>query len=294
MDERRTVTTADGWSLGVHVLPAEGTCRGVALLLHAMMVDGRTFLMAGDSGLAGTLAAAGWECWIADFRGHARSGPTPAEGGAWTYEDLVMRDVPALVAAARDAGRGPVVILGHSLGGHVSAATLAAGLTEVDALVLLAANIWRPSLEPSRRLRLAKGLAIRGFAATARAFGRYPTRRLGQGPAEEAEPYCADLARFWTSDAWTPRDGSADWSAGLRRVQARALQLHATGDGLLGAEAGARAWARPLPNLTSWRVGQGHSGVAGDPTHVGLVTSSACVPAHRAVADWLSDAVPKR
>ena len=28
MDERRTVTTADGWSLGVHVLPAEGARRG--------------------------------------------------------------------------------------------------------------------------------------------------------------------------------------------------------------------------------------------------------------------------
>lgn len=291
MDERVLVPTPDGWALGVRVIPAVGPRRGVALLLHAMMVDGRTFLMAGEDGLAGTLAAHGWEAWVADFRGHATSGPTPVEGGSWTYEDLVALDVPALVAAARARGAGPVVLLGHSLGGHVSAAAIGARRAEVDALVLLAANIWRPSLEPSRRLRVVKGATIRAFAATAGLVGRYPARLLGHGPADEAAPYCADLARFWTTDAWTPRGGAVDWTTGLARVACPTLQVHATGDRLLGAQAGARAWAAPIPRLESWVVGGGACGVAADPTHVGLVTSSACLPVHHAIAGWLGRVV---
>ena len=105
MTEGRTeiaVPCEDGVVLQVERIPARGRARGVAVVLHAMMVDRRSMDRPTGAGLASTLASEGWEVWNADFRGHGGS-----VAAQWSYDDLVLRDVPALVAAARAAG-GPV------------------------------------------------------------------------------------------------------------------------------------------------------------------------------------------
>ena len=68
------VDAADGWSLDVSRIAAKRPI-GAALLLPAMMVDRRTMDRPPGRGLGSTLAAAGWDVYLGDFRGHGRSGP---------------------------------------------------------------------------------------------------------------------------------------------------------------------------------------------------------------------------
>lgn len=280
------VDTSDGWKLAVTVHPANGPPRAVVLLLHAMMADARSLDRPAGSGLASTLAAAGLEVWRADFRGHGASGPLPRDGGTWTYDDLVRRDVPALVNAARAGGR-PVVVVGHSLGGHVSAAAIAEGVP-IDHLVLLAANVWMPSLEPSLRRRIRKAATLVAFEAAGRPLGRFPSRRLRNGPADESLPYVQDLAGFWWRDQWSARDGTR-WADGLSRFDGRVLGVAGAGDTLLAHPEGMRRFCDLFPagRVDFWLAARGRFGLGHDPDHAGLGCDPRSRPLWEGIAAWI-------
>jgi len=280
------VRTADGRDLAVHVHEARGARRATVLALHAMMVDARSLDRPPGAGLASVLADAGLEVWRADLRGHGASGPVPSAGGSWSYDDLVRRDLPALVDAAGARG-GPVVVVGHSLGGHVAAAAATEGVP-IGALVLLAANVWLPSQEPSRRRRLAKHVAIRGFAVSVRPRGYFPARRLRMGPADESAPYVRDLCRFWFEDRWSSGDGT-DWWAGLRRVRARVLAIAGAGDRLYAHPVAMRQFCAGFPSdRASFEVaGRGAHGLDHDPGHVGVACDPRSRPLWNRIADWI-------
>lgn len=270
-------TAADGTALGADRLAAVGPRRGAALLLHAMMVDRHSYR--GERGLPGVLAAAGFDVVVADLRGR---GGSPAE--TCTYEDFVRRDIPALLAATRALGDGPIALVGHSLGGHAGIAAAVEGAL-ADAYVLLAANVWLPSLEPSRSRRLRKAASMAAFLTLARAAGRFPSRAVRMGPVDEARPYVEDLVRFWRDDRWVSRDG-ADWLAGMAGVRRPVLSVLGAGDGLLGHPDGATAWARHLPDVDVRVVGRA-TGLPFDPDHMPLVTDPRSAPAWTEAVGWL-------
>lgn len=281
--EPHTTVAADGaplrlWRRG----PSAGS--PAVLLLHAMFVDSRTMDHRG-AGLGATLAAAGLDVWRADLRGR---GSDPA--GAWTYDDLVRLDVPALVTAVAARSGRPVVVIGHSLGGHVALAAAAERRVEVAGLVLVGANIWRPSHEPDRAVRLRKRATMALFSAMAHTYGRFPARRLGLGTADESVGYVDDLTRFWRADAWTARDGF-DWAAALPGLATPTLSVSGAGDYPEARPHCARRFVDPLPAATSWVVGRG-SGLTVDPGHMALVTDPRCAPWWRAAAGWIRDRSP--
>ncbi len=269
--DRLIVEARDGWPVSVTVHPAHGPARGVVLAVHAMMVDGRSLDRPAGGGLASVLAEAGLEVWRVDLRGHGASGPSPADGGRWTYDDLVRHDLPALVEAASRRGL-PVTVLGHSLGGHVAAAAAAEGLAP-HALVLLAANVWLKATEPSRRRGLRKAAGMAAFEAAARAAGRFPSRALRVGPADEAEGYVRDLCRFWWTDRWCSRDGT-DWWAGLARYPGRVLAIAGAGDALYAPPECVRLFVDRFGpgRVDFWLAARGRFGLDVDPGHMGLAT----------------------
>jgi predicted alpha/beta hydrolase len=271
--------TDDGVALGADVIPARGDRRGVAVLLHAMMVDRRSFR--GEKGLPGVLAGAGFEVWCADLRGRGLS-----PSGPWTYDDLVRRDIPALLSAARArADGGSVVVVGHSLGAHTTVAAAASGLRP-DKLVAIAGNVWMPSLEPSRRRRAAKAASMAAFLLSARAAGRFPSRRVRMGPVDEALPYVEDLVRFWREDRWASRDGE-DWFAAMPSVDLPVLSVLGAGDRLMAHPVGATNWARRLPGAEVRVVGR-RTGLPFDPGHMALVTDMRSAPVWESIASWLT------
>jgi predicted alpha/beta hydrolase len=290
------VRTSDGWSLRADVDEPEGTPVGVALLAHAMMARRSSFDRPADRGVRQMLRARGWRVVSFDFRGHGQSGPCAAEGGSWSYDDLVRGDMPAMHACARSRERKkrPVVLVGHSLGAHVGLAAQGTGLTAFDALVSVAGNVWLRQHEASVARWALKRATLGAVAATCRRLGRFPARRLRIGSDDEAGAYFEDLDRFARTGRWTSSDGSHDYLASLGRVSAPVLQVVSDGDRLACVvECGARyldACSGPRELL---RVEHGDDGGPA-PGHMGLVTSGRIGSVWERVEGWMRQSVVAR
>ena len=286
------VPAADGWLLDVLDLVPEGQPRAIVIAGHAMMVDRRTFRPAatrqpGRPGLAPTLVDAGFRVLLPDLRGHGRSGPTPREGGDWSYDQLVA-DTGVYVDLARSlAPELPVVLLGHSLFAHTSLAWLGQHpAAPVAAHVALAMDVWMRACEPSRPRWLVKRAAMSAAAVVAAVAGYLPSARVGLGSMDEAAGYWADITRGVRSGVWRGRDG-VDYHAGLAAIRCPCLHVVSAGDRLLANPAAALRLTAAIPRRTTWQLGTDAAFADLRPDHMGLLTGPS-EPLWRALALWLN------
>lgn len=91
--------------------------------------------------LAYGLCDAGADAVLFDLRGSGRSRPLAGRSTCYGYRELLTRDWPRALAVVRErfAAR-PVFLLGHSLGGQLSALYLALEPTTAAGLVLVATS----------------------------------------------------------------------------------------------------------------------------------------------------------
>lgn len=149
------VTTADGLALRLAPWPAPaGASRGLVLLVHGLGEHaGR------HAHVAAALGTAGWAVLGYDQRGHGHS--AGAQGDV-AEPDSLLRDLAAVLDEARRRHAGPLVLLGHSMGGLVAArfvaeslaASPAAWARPVDGLVLSSPAL-DPGVNAMQRLLLA-------------------------------------------------------------------------------------------------------------------------------------------
>lgn len=277
------VVTPDGVRLGGRIWRPEGLrARGTVVALHAMMVDHRSLDRPTGAGFASHLALDGWRVVAGDFRGRSGEGP-----GDWTYADLVYRDVPTWVARARREGGGPVFVVGHSLGGHITAAALASGVVKLDGLLLVAANVWLPQAEPALWRRGLKRAVVEGFAGLAAGVGRFPARGLGIGPCDESRSYARDLARPMRAGDWSGGRQRVDWWWRWGQVGAPVSAWLASGDRWLAERRGASAFASPA-GAEVHVVGGGGAGVEENPGHMEILTDPRSAPAWSAMSAWMA------
>jgi predicted alpha/beta hydrolase len=292
--EEIEIRTTDGWSLRASVFePAAGPGdrpRGVAVLAHALMARRGEFHRSGQ-GFATFLAARGWRVVSFDFRGHGDSGPRAHEGGSYAYDDLVRDDLPAVLAFARSRARGklPVVVVGHSLGGHTSLVAQGTGLLDADALVGLGACPWVRELEPSGSRWLAKRTIVEGMLLLARRVGRFPARALGRGSDDESLACVEDIGRFARS-RWASADGRHDYLASIARVRVPVLQVVSDGDRLecapaCGAALLARCGVGPSRDLLHI---EGRDDGSAPPGHMAMVTGGRSQRAWAKVEEWMA------
>lgn len=276
-------TTADGWTLRGERLVREDA-PAVAVLGHAMMVDRRTLDRPPGAGLASALHAAGLDVSWLDARGHGESGPRADEGGRFSYDDFVRRDVPALVAHGRAIARGrPVAIVGHSLIGH--AAMIAAGLAPdraPDAIVAFAPNLWAPHLEPSARLRALKGATLASWLAVTRARGYFDPAPFGVGRVPLAEPYVRQFLAMWRADRLG--HGELDYEDALARARVGVLAFSSANDRLFGRPESVERFVGLME-----RARTEHVVLTGPdaPDHMGFVTSGRSAALWRRTASWI-------
>jgi len=283
------IRTSDDWSLRADVHEPAGTPVGVAVLAHAMMARRSEFERPKGAGVVAMLVARGWRVVNFDFRGHGDSGPPARDGASYGYDDFVARDLPAVHACARSRMRRkkPVVLVGHSLGGHVGLAAQGTGLVAFDGVVCVGANVWLHDLEPSRARWLVKRATLAAIVAVSRRVGRFPARLLRMGSDDESRAYFEDFDRFARTGAWTSADGSADYLAALGAIRVPVLQLVSDGDRIeCVPECGARFVARCAGGHEVVRVANGDDG-GPPPDHMGMVTGGRIASAWERVEGWM-------
>lgn len=218
--EEIEIRTNDGVALrGVVDDPPDGVAlRGTCVLAHAMFAQRTSFGRRDRPGLAHALGRAGLRTIAFDFRGHGDSA-LPSGAREWGYDDLVRFDLPAVVSAARARDEGlPLVVLGHSLGGHVALAAQGTSRIDADAIVGVAANVWLPELDPSLLRRAAKRVIAGASLRAAERLGRVPARALRIARDDVPLTYLRDLLRAPREREWRSADRADDYLASLARV----------------------------------------------------------------------------
>lgn len=161
-----TLIATDGLRLQGQFWPVAGATHGTVLVVHGLGEHIGRYAV-----LAGHLNAWGWQVVGYDLRGHGRSdGPR----GALARGDDLLRDLALAVDAVRAAGPGPLVLLGHSMGGLLAARFVAESLQAapapwrraVDALVLSS-----PALDPGMNAFQKLLLGVLGPLAPGLAVG---------------------------------------------------------------------------------------------------------------------------
>ncbi len=225
-EESIEIRTSDGVARAATLMPAREP-RGTIIMAHAMFARQSAFRRPAGRGVAERMRERGWNVVTFDFRGHGAS-----KCASYGYDDFVARDLPAVVECVRARSEGPLVLLGHSLGAHVGLAAVGCGLCELDALVVVACNVWLREFEPSTAMWLLKRATLEGFLRSARRAGRFPARALRLGSDDESLEYVQDLCRFGLEDSWRSRDGARDYLAALGEVRVPVYAIVSDGDWL--------------------------------------------------------------
>lgn len=143
----------DGTALWLRRWP-QANARGRVVIVHGLGEHGGRYAW-----LAQALNTLGWAVFAHDLRGHGRSA---GSRGRLRRTDDPLRDLAVVLDVARAEGGGPLLLLGHSLGGAIAARFVAEGLAPdpaawhrpVDALVLSSPAL-DPGLNAAQKLLLA-------------------------------------------------------------------------------------------------------------------------------------------
>jgi alpha-beta hydrolase superfamily lysophospholipase len=253
-----TLSTADGLQLHLHgTPPPAGPRRGTVLLVHGLGEHGGRY-----AHVVAHLAAQGWATVLYDQRGHGRS--TGPRGGI-AAADSLLADLGLVIRHSRSQASGPLVLLGHSMGGLVVGRFVAEGLAARPAPWWLAVDglvMSSPALDPGMNAFQKLLLAVADPLA--------PNTALGNGL--KPEWVCSDPAvvRAYVADALnhdriTPRlvrfivDGGARVRAAAERWATPSLLLYAGADRCV-APRGSDAFAQAAP--TSVVAHQRYDGMA--------------------------------
>lgn len=225
MEKLAEITLPGGATTIVHVAESEDADSPVVLVLPAMGVP------AGYYGpFVDDLATHGVTAAVADYPGQGESRPAVDRAHDHGYTELAHEWLPRVIKTLRREHTGPLITLGHSLGGHILLAHLAGDEPLPDAVVLIGAGspYWR-AVQGMRTLAQTQFMAL-----VARLCGVWPGDRLGFGGVQ-ARTLIREWAAFARTDRLSP--GGTSVAAPLRHRSLDVLVVDLDGDHLAPAAA---------------------------------------------------------
>jgi predicted alpha/beta hydrolase len=212
--------------------------RAHVLFLPALGIPARFY-----APLARAMAEQGFAVTRMEQRGHGHSTLRPSRRVDFGFREWLLDDIPAAVEAIRAEHEGPLIVAGHSLGGHLGAVWSALNRGHVDGLALIAtASPW-PGHFGARTARQIKILRTI-LPVVHGTFGYYPGERFGFG-GREARTLMHDWRHMALRDEYRARGLDLDLETPLRSFDRPLLQI-----GLLDDEyappAGAASMAAKL------------------------------------------------
>lgn len=205
-------------------------------------------------GFARSLSLSGLNVVLSDLRGIGSSSVRASRTSDFGYREILEIDIPALVAlVAERFPHSPRVLLGHSLGGQLSALFLSANPDAAQALVLITSgSVYFKGWQSFGRLRvLGMAVLLRTLGAV---LGHVPGEKVGFA-GNEARRLVID----WSNNCFTGRYAASgsdvDYEGSLRAMRKPVLALSLEDDdlaspgsvrNLLGKLAGCRITHRPF------------------------------------------------
>ncbi|MHA3702813.1 alpha/beta hydrolase family protein [Jatrophihabitans sp. YIM 134969] len=191
---------------------------------------------------AAALRDAGFHVAVTELRGHeaAADARRPGRRHDFGYAELAADLGSAVQAVTAAVPSSPVVLLGHSMGGHVASAYLADAPDTVAGLVFVASGTthWR-AWGPRHLLRTQAALLL------ALVVGHFPGRRVGFA-GREARGVLRDWARLARTGALTSGRPPRSHVAALQALELPVLAVTVEGDDL-GPVRSVRGQLRWLP-----------------------------------------------
>lgn len=195
----------------------------VLLVVPAMGVNARGYDRLGDA-----LAARGVTTLVSELRGGEGSSVRARRGVDYGYGELAD-DTMKHVEWLRARGHAVVNVLGHSLGGQLTTATLARWFVPGARLVLIASGtVHYRAYEGLERWRVLVATQLAGVIA--RGLGYFPGHRLGFGGLQ-ARSLITDWARASRTGVFSSRTRGA-LEQRLGELEPEVLALHVEGDEL--------------------------------------------------------------
>jgi pimeloyl-ACP methyl ester carboxylesterase len=282
--------TRDGWELAL------GRCRPAAparlppvLLVHGIAMNRQAFEFGLERyALARSLAAAGFDCFSLDHRGHGASRRLPGSGASrrWNLDTYLREDLPAALDRIREeTGASRVLYVGHSQGAVMGLAACHLYPDRIAAIVALAGPAHFDVQERLKRLVAFRftplgGRFTRLLARMIAPFTGYwhpraaqaaiqlrnveprVYRRLMANAIENLQPgVLAQFAAWIREDSFRSMDGAVDYRAALETNRQPALFVAAEKDGLAPpsvVQAAYRRWGGPKA-LVLVEQGFGHT-----------------------------------
>lgn len=253
---------SDGWPVRTLELNPDGESRGVLLFQ-----GGRGDFLEKYAEAYGEWAAKGWRVRAFDWRGQGLSGRVGTDRTVGHVDDFApwIGDLAELANGWRIKGE-PLVLIGHSMGGHLVLRALVESAVSVDAAVLVAPMIGTAGPPPAVSLWIAAGLARLGEPDRAawrsnekpgwieggrQALLTHDDARYADELSWRAHnPELVVGPPSWSWLAASYRSSLASFTAGrLAGLTTPVLILNALADRLVDPGATARA-AERLPNVT--------------------------------------------
>ncbi|WP_427384068.1 alpha/beta hydrolase family protein [Janibacter sp. G56] len=221
----QTLPLANGGHSALRGVEGGGQDDPVVVLLPAMGIP------AGYYGpFLTALAEHGVAAVTADFPGQGESRPLAGRAVDYGYGHLAREFVPQMLEAVGENFPGrPIVLAGHSLGGHVALAHLALeSVADVRGLVIIGsgAPYWRSYARPLRILAQTQAIAL-----VARVRGHWPGHRLGFG-GRQPRALMLEWAAFARTGHLVPRGTKAAMTAGLAALRLPVLIVDLDNDHL--------------------------------------------------------------
>ena len=256
--------------------------RVALLLLPALGIQARLY-----SKLAEGLSALGCSVCLMEQRGHGRSALRPGYGVTYCLDDILDQDMPAAMAwLAAQVPELPLLLGGHSLGGHLSTIYAGQHAQQLAGVVHLACAFPYHAAYGPQQARRVKALC-RLMPLFAIFPGYFPGEKMGFGGRESVA-----LMRQWCEWARTGQfdfGGRRDLARHVAGFEGPVLSIAFDQDSF----ASDAAIELALSPFTSARITRQQLGAAEQGAYLGHVAwAKEPVGVVQVLGDWLSAEFP--
>ncbi|MFF0545545.1 alpha/beta hydrolase family protein [Nocardia thailandica] len=263
------IQVPDGSTLPVRLLPARGAHRHpitpdaprpVVVIVPGLAVPGEFYEYFGDQ-----LAARGFDVAIGELRGNGDSSHRPGAESTYGYHELASVDFPATLQVVRDRFPGSTpYLLGHSMGGQLSAMYAARARGRIGGLILVASGTpyfrgYRGVLSPGMLMGTAAVTIASSLA------GYWPGDMLGGARAfgRQSKVLMSDWARLARTGRFVPVGADIDYEERMARLKFPVLSITIAGDEWAPQSSADHLLSKmPAAQVSRWfqRENLGHNG----------------------------------